>query len=137
MSATPYYIGALIIGAAVWAYWTAIQPRPFEPERQHGRIAYVIDGDTLKIEGVKPRIRLFGVDAPEKGERGAQEATDALKRYAPKGRAVSFVQMDTDRHGRIVARVYAGSNEINAQMIQSGAASEFCRYSKGLYGNCG
>ncbi len=36
---------------------------------------------------------------------------------------------DTDRYGRTVARVYAGSLDVNAEMIRLGAAWVYRRYS--------
>lgn len=137
MTQAGYFIAALVIAGAFAAYSALTQPKPLEPTRQSGRVDYVKDGDSLRIKGVKPDIRLFGVDAPEKGDRGSQQATDALKRYAPKGRAVSFIQMDTDRYGRIVARVFLkDGREINRMMIEQGGATEYCKYSKGFYGQC-
>ena len=56
---THYFIGALFIAAGVAAYTAFAQPQPLEPERSHGRIAHVIDGDTLIIKGVEVRIRLW------------------------------------------------------------------------------
>jgi micrococcal nuclease len=43
-----------------------------------GYCSYVVDGDTLDVDGVG-RIRLVGVNAPEVGEPGYQEAKDYVK----------------------------------------------------------
>lgn len=131
-----FVLSVIVIAGLYWWYLTSRAGRPLEPSRQFARVEYVIDGDTLILRGRQQRLRLWGVDAPEKGEAGAKTATAALKRYAPKGRKVSYIQMDVDRYGRIVARVFYGSKEINRQMIESGAASEYCRYSRGFYGHC-
>jgi endonuclease YncB( thermonuclease family) len=43
-----------------------------------GRVTRVIDGDTVEIEGAG-RVRLIGVDTPERGEECFDEATAYLK----------------------------------------------------------
>ena len=47
----------------------------------------ILDGDTLdaSVEGARVRVRLFGVDAPERGERCAQEARLRLAGLLPVG----------------------------------------------------
>ena len=107
------------------------------PKQFSGHVEFVIDGDTLKIEGLKPHIRLWGVDAPEKGEAGAQKARAALKRMA-EGKTISLTQIDQDHYGRIVARVFLpDGREINQMLITQGFSREYCHYSKGFYGQCG
>lgn len=50
-------------------------------ELQEATLVRVIDGDTIvvKIDDVEERIRFIGVDTPEKGSPGFQEATDFVK----------------------------------------------------------
>ncbi len=48
--------------------------------------ANVIDGDTIRIDGV--RVRLFGIDAPERGQPGSREATEHLRRLIGRERPV-------------------------------------------------
>ncbi|PCI46363.1 MAG: hypothetical protein COB58_11095 [Thalassobium sp.] len=67
MTQAAYFIAAAVIAALFALYLSYSQPRPLEAPRQHGKVAYVIDGDTIILQGVKERIRLWGVDAPEKG----------------------------------------------------------------------
>ena len=136
MTALGYTLAALLAVAIVTIQAMA-QPAPLEPVRHSARVAYVIDGDTLALDGVEPRIRLWGVDAPERDQRGAQAATDALRAVAGQGVRVSYIEIDRDRYRRIVARVFLpDGQEINRTMIEGGTASEFCRYSKGFYGKC-
>ncbi|MCP9237912.1 thermonuclease family protein [Lewinella sp. JB7] len=100
-------------------------------------MAYVFDGDTLRLVGkTRLRTRLWGVDAPEKGEAGSDRARDALITLAG-GRKITYIPIDTDRYGRTVARVFLrDGREINRLLIDSGVAKEYCRYSKGFYGRC-
>jgi micrococcal nuclease len=45
-----------------------------------GAVRYVTDGDTFKLRGVERPIRVWGLDAPERNERGASAATSTLRR---------------------------------------------------------
>jgi len=52
------------------------------------RVVHVTVGDTLKVRFRKQEesVRLLGIDAPERGERGHDEAKDALAEMVGKGR---------------------------------------------------
>ncbi len=126
---TFFFIGIVVINFAMNE-----GQGPLQPKRYRGVVAYVCDGDSLTLRGgMSCGIRLWGVDAPEKGQNGSERAKIALQRLA-ENQPVTFVKMDTDRHGRTVARIFLkDGREINRMMIESGAAKEFFRYSKGFY----
>jgi endonuclease YncB( thermonuclease family) len=65
----------------------------------------IIDGDTLDLAG--DRIRLFGIDAPERGEPGAGDSTAHLRRLVA-GKTVTCRAIERDRYDRAVAQVRAG-----------------------------
>jgi endonuclease YncB( thermonuclease family) len=52
----------------------------------------------------RTRIRLHGIDAPERDQPYGDMATAALKYMV--GRSVYYVETDTDRYGRMVASLY-------------------------------
>ena len=79
----------------------------------------VLDGDTFKSG--ETRVRLWGIDAPEKGQPYADEARARLKELI-EGKAVRLEWKDKDQHSREVAIVYAGSTNINLQMVKEGLA---------------
>ncbi len=96
----------------------------------------VHDGDTLRCGSES--VRLFGVDAPEvrrgatPAEPLAYEARDELIRLTRGRVGCRFV--DRDRYGRFVGRCWSdASPDLNAALIRSGFATEYRRYSKGLY----
>lgn len=35
------------------------------PEGRHGKVVTVIDGDTVRLEGIKADVRLVGIQAPK------------------------------------------------------------------------
>ena len=82
--------------------------------------ARVVDGDTLEIGGT--RIRLFGIDAPERGQScqvgGELWICGGLARVRLEerisGRTVVCEEKDRDRYGRIVAVCRAGGEDLNA-----------------------
>ncbi len=95
--------------------------------------ATAVDGDTLRCANLdKPGlVRLARIDAPERGETGAREATAALALLI-EGKEVNCTVVDadprrtgfqpTDRFGRPVARCKAGSADLGAKLIRSGHA---------------
>jgi micrococcal nuclease len=99
-----------------------------------GAVASVVDGDTFYLQGVETRIRLWGVDAPERNAPGAAEATEAFSNLVA-GRTLDCEEMDRDRYARIVARcTLDDGRDIARVLIDIGAATEVLRYSGGYYG---
>jgi endonuclease YncB( thermonuclease family) len=95
----------------------------------------VSDGDTLTLNG--ERIRLFGIDAPEKGQscrRGGAvwacgaEATAALVRLAEAG-PVECQPQDRDRYGRTVAICRAAGVDLGGELVRLGLAVAYVTYS--------
>jgi endonuclease YncB( thermonuclease family) len=104
-------------------------------------VATVIDGDTIEIHG--QRIRLFGIDTPEKRQpcwkadgseyRCGQQASFVLADFI--GRSpVSCEERDTDRYGRIVGRCFVQGKSINEYMVRSGWAMAYRRYASDYIG---
>ena len=67
----------------------------------------VIDGDTFEIVdagGIRTRVRLRRVNAPELDEPGGPEARDALiQKY--EGRRIKIKPYARDRYGRLIAEI--------------------------------
>ncbi len=90
--------------------------------------AIVTDGDSLRIG--EERIRLIGIDAPEKRqtcrERGRKwrcgvEAREALRELV-RGRTVTCDVLGRDRWKRALAVCRAGALELNREMVRRGWA---------------
>ena len=100
------------------------------------RVSKVLDGDTFTLSGESRRIRLWGLDAPEWDQRGGSAATATLRSLIS-GNTLKCNVLDIDRYGRLVGQCFLpDGRDIAAEMIRSGAASEYCRYSRGYYGTC-
>lgn len=88
------------------------------------RVVGVVDGDTLDIltpTSRQMRIRMAGIDAPEKNQSYGQKAKQALSDMAY-GQMVDVFPEDGDRYGRLVATVFVGQTNVNAALVKTGAA---------------
>ena len=68
------------------------------------QVTQVIDGDTLDTS--RGRVRLFGVDTPERGERCYSEVTDRLQELSGSSVRLEDGPRLTDQFGRILAYLY-------------------------------
>ncbi|MBC7119062.1 MAG: thermonuclease family protein [Methanobacteriaceae archaeon] len=88
-----------------------------------GYCYHVVDGDTLDVEGVG-RIRLVGVNTPERGQSGYWEAKDFVEKMCL-GKTV-YLDIDDaknyDKYGRILAVVYVDDMNLNAELLRRGYA---------------
>jgi len=113
-----------------------------------GRVSWIYDGDTLKVEGVG-KVRLLGIDTPEKEassrdqayrragisprqlRSGAKAATDFLIRIA-KGKIVTltFDGDRVDRYGRTLAYVALADDGrlLNRELLKEGLACVYQRF---------
>lgn len=131
---TPFVWTIIALTAAVLVLWIFSTPKGLQaPESFTGRVRYVVDGDSLYIDGHKPQVRLWGVNAPEQSESGFKAATDYLFLIA-QSQPVTCQIVDRDRYGRSVARCFlSDGREVNRLMIESGTAREYRRFTKGFY----
>ena len=110
---------------------------PGEPVTGRAR---VIDGDSLEVAGV--RIRLFGIDAPERDQdchdgngksyacgHAAQRALIATIA----GRSVTCTPVEVDRYNRDVATCLADDLDLGEAMVRGGHALDYPRHSRGRY----
>jgi micrococcal nuclease len=93
--------------------------------------ARVIDGDTLEIDS--QRIRLWGIDAPERNTIEGPAATAHLRRITH-DTTVTCYQKEVDRYKRIVAQCFVDGRDIARELVKAGHARDMPRYSKGYYG---
>lgn len=85
-------------------------------------VARVIDGDTFVLDDGR-RVRLLGIDTPEKGKWYFDEATDRMRDLV-EGKDVTLVKdlSETDKYGRLLRHAYIGDQWINQIMIAEGYA---------------
>lgn len=89
-----------------------------------GRVVRVADGDTLSVLDDRKRqhkVRLFGIDTPERDQPHGDAARRALANLVA-DRRVGVVTVETDSYGRTVGLVYRDDTNINLAMVRSGNA---------------
>ncbi|RXK59652.1 thermonuclease family protein [Lacibacter luteus] len=96
-----------------------------------GKAVRIVDGDTfdLLVDKTTYRIRLAGIDAPEKGQDFGNASKQLLGTLC-KDELLTVVVTDTDRNKRKIAEVYTSKKVwINKEMIAKGMAWHFVKYS--------
>ncbi|MBI4181780.1 MAG: thermonuclease family protein [Candidatus Aenigmarchaeota archaeon] len=99
-------------------------PIPAPPaDAAAGSVTRVIDGDTLVLRGGE-RVRLLGVDTPEKGQPFSLEAKRLLEELAG-NRTIALAggMTDRDKYGRLLRYAWADGTFVNLALIQAGYAS--------------
>ena len=108
-------------------------------------IAKVTDGDTIRID--KKKIRLLGIDAPEKKQKCSkawltisfisfskdypcgQISSDKLKKRI-NNKVLICKWSNKDRYKRFIAECFENKKNINAWMVRNGYAVAYTKYSK-------
>jgi len=108
------------------------------------KVGRVVDGDTMDIciGASCIRVRLCGIDAPERDEPGGAEATEALRvlasretvRCVPVGQGtVCDGRSRATNRGRLVAQCFLGDADIGGVMVGKGSACDWEKFSAGHY----
>jgi endonuclease YncB( thermonuclease family) len=120
--------------AALWVLLAALVllfAQTAAAEDLKGRVVSITDGDTLTLltnRREQVRIQLAEIDTPERGQPHGTRARQSLSALAF-GKPVRVVVQDTDRYGRTIGRVFAGAQDVNAEMVRRGAAWAYRHYS--------
>jgi endonuclease YncB( thermonuclease family) len=95
----------------------------------------IVDGDTLDVG--QTRVRLHGIDAPERGQPcttlGGQnwscgEWVTRQVRDRFNGAQAQCTKVDTDRYGRVVARCSVQGQDIGQTLVRDGIAFAYRKY---------
>tara|TARA_Y100000310_G_scaffold344677_2_gene458730 strand:- start:2314 stop:2754 length:441 start_codon:yes stop_codon:yes gene_type:complete len=91
-------------------------------------VIHITDGDTLEIN-TGDKIRLSGIDAPEKGECHFQESKERLKELVlEKEIYLEHDYSNKGKYGRLLRYVHSNKREINSIMISEGKAKVYDKY---------
>ena len=101
------------------------------------QVLKVSDGDTMNIQKVENgkfvgeviKIRMYGIDAPEKKQDYGIESKQALEKLVI-GKNLEVEEKNKDRYGRTVAVIYADGKNVNEEMVKNGNAWWYQEYSK-------
>ena len=99
--------------------------------------AVVTDGDTIKI--LHNKIRLYGIEAPEKKQKCTKNAkkyncgivaTEMLIKKISKNTVKCVTQKNKDRYNRFIGVCFVKQEDINKWMVRNGYAVAYKRYSE-------
>jgi endonuclease YncB( thermonuclease family) len=109
-----------------------------------GKVTAVADGDTFTMESEtgKVRVRICGIDAPERGQPGYGQAAGVLSNMI-EGKTVHCLQVGEGTvcdgksrpksRDRIVAQCFLDKLDIAEEMAKSGTARDWPKFSGGHY----
>jgi endonuclease YncB( thermonuclease family) len=89
-----------------------------------GRVVWVADGDSLTIaaaDGQRYKVRLAGIDAPERGQSYSQQSRQHLKALCL-GKSTEVLVFLNDRYERSVGDVYCEGKNAGEDMLSHGLA---------------
>lgn len=95
------------------------------------KVISVHDGDTITVLSGKEqtKVRLYGIDAPEKKQDYGQRSKQFLANLIA-GQMVEVEPKGKDRYKRTLGNIYYKGQNINAQMVLNGYAWAYVKYSK-------
>lgn len=96
-----------------------------------GKVVKVADGDTITVlyDSEQIKIRLAGIDAPEKAQPFGNMARQSMSEMVF-GKEVRVVEQGRDRYGRTIGRVYQGDIDVSAEQIKQGMAWVYRKYTE-------
>lgn len=117
----------LVVVTLLSLFWAFTRPDTFE-----GKVVGVTDGDTIRVlrNGKFQKIRLYGVDCPERGQEFGKKARKFTSDQVF-GKIVKVTTMDTDHYGRQLAKVHVDGQYLNLMLVNEGLAWWYERYAPG------
>ena len=103
---------------------------PSSAETLEGRVVAVADGDTITVlddSHMQWRIRLLGIDAPERGQAFGGKSRESLSSLVF-GREVLVEFYKKDRYGRTVGKVTVNGIDANLAQVHAGMAWHYKKY---------
>ena len=101
-------------------------------ETVKGKIIRVVDGDTVlarTVDNKKIRIRLSGIDAPEKKQAYGIESKKFLENLIS-SKIVKISISKKDKYKRYLGMIFLNKTNINLELVKSGNAWAYRRYLK-------
>lgn len=107
---------------------------PCQADLISGRVVSVSDGDTITVldaNKVQHKIRLAGIDAPERTQAFGQRSRESLAELVA-NQAVIVETNKQDRYGRYVGKVLIDGQDVNVEQIRRGLAWFYRQYEQEL-----
>ncbi len=97
-----------------------------------GKVVGVTDGDTVTVLGAQNtqhKIRLAGIDAPEKAQPFGSVSKKSLSDLAY-GQTVNVEWNKRDKYGRLVGKIIVGGEDANLEQVRRGLAWHYKEYAR-------
>lgn len=103
---------------------------PAAEETRMGRVVSVQDGDTLTVlvAGRQVKVRLAGIDAPERDQPFGGQSRQSLSRMAL-NRTASVAVQKIDDYGRTIGTVTVAGLNVEVEQVRRGLAWVYRQYS--------
>ena len=128
----PGYAPRMIRTLSLLLFLVAAPVLAAEPTTITGRVVSLADGDTLTVLDAgktQHKIRLHGIDTPEKKQAYGTKAREALGALVFQ-KDVSVTVVDKDRYGRLVGKVKQGDTDVNRELVAKGYAWRYSQFDK-------
>lgn len=119
---------------AVLVFVVALLALPGQAELISGRVVHVADGDTVTVldaSKVQHKIRLAGIDAPEKSQAYGERSRESLAELVA-NRTVIVETNKQDHYGRRVGKILSDGKDVNVEQIRRGLAWFYRHYKQEL-----
>ncbi|PHM20672.1 MAG: nuclease [Curvibacter sp. PD_MW3] len=103
-------------------------------ENFSGKVVGITDGDTITVldeQKTEQKVRLAGIDAPEKNQAYGQRSKQSLSALIF-GKVVMVETNKRDRYGRNVGKVLLADQDVNLEQIRRGMAWFYREYKREL-----
>ena len=123
---TSLTVYVFLLGVFLWQTLNA--------ETLSGKVIHVADGDTITILDISNqhlKIRLSGIDAPEKAQAYGQRSKEHLS-VLVQGQQVIVETSKKDKYGRHVGHVLLNGQDVNLEQLRAGLAWYYRQYEREL-----
>lgn len=97
-----------------------------------GKVVRIVDGDTLVVldaTNTQTKIRLAGIDCPEREQPWGQRAKQALSGYVF-DQQVTVEWDKLDRYKRVVGKILDGEQDVNLTLVRDGMCWWYRKYAR-------
>jgi endonuclease YncB( thermonuclease family) len=113
-------------------YWLLAALATCNAATIEGRVVGIADGDTITVldaDKTQHKIRLAGIDAPEKKQPFGQRSKESLSELVF-SKTVKVETDKRDKYGREVGKVMVGEMDANLAQVQRGMAWHYKAYER-------
>lgn len=101
-------------------------------ESEEGKVTRVIDGDTVEINNES--VRLLGINSPERGEEGYEEAKDFMEeKVLNETVKIKFSSEKYDRYYRKLGYIFYSGENVNLESVREGYSNFYFPSGKDKY----